>query len=355
MVFSDSSFGYQWDINLRLSERSRASQAIVLSDFIAKAAREYDVFHFNFGSSLTMGLPRALRRLEGVDLPLLKRLGKAIVVTYQGCDARQRSFCEREFSISACDSAHCQSASCNAATDESKAKRVELFDRYADAIFALNPDLLHVLPERARFLPYTSADPREWTPRFPVNNVGPFTILHSPTDRGIKGTRYVIEAVETVKKMYPNVRLVLVEGLPHSEVRALYETADLVIDQLLVGWYGGFAVEAMLLGKPVVCYLREGDLGGIPSAMRKEMPIANANPENLATVLEELLGRRDLLAQRAVQSRAYAERWHDPAGVALFTKATYEHLTNVAARSGKLGDRDAPSLGEFLGRGQTRT
>ena len=33
--------------------------------------------------------------------------------------------------------------------------------------------------------------------------------------------------------------------------------ADLIVDQLIIGWYAMFAIESMALEKPVICYLRE--------------------------------------------------------------------------------------------------
>ena len=36
----------------------------------------------------------------------------------------------------------------------------------------------------------------------------------------------------------------------------IYEEADIVIDQVLIGWYGGFGVEVMKMGKPLAVYIR---------------------------------------------------------------------------------------------------
>ena len=73
---------------------------------------------------------------------------------------------------------------------------------------------------------------------------------------------------------------ILIEGLSHSEARHLYQTADLLVDQLFVGWYGGLAVECMALGKPVICYIREEDLAFLPAQMRQDLPIINATAQN---------------------------------------------------------------------------
>lgn len=331
MVFSRGPFGYNCDIDLRMATRSAFGKALTVSAFLARAAVSYDVIHFNFGRSLLSGLPGFLAGLEQRDLPLLRALGKGIVVTYQGCDVRQRGFCESRFDVSACTAC----GLCDEATDAERARRARVFDRYADAIFALNPDLLRVLPERAEFLPYTSVDPREWVPPMRTRRtVGePFRILHSPTDRAIKGTASVVSAVERLKARHPNVELVLVENVPHSQVRALYEQADVAVDQLLIGWYGGFAVEAMALGTPVVCFLREADLALLPPDLRADIPIVNATSDTLEDVLERLYLDPFELARIGGASRAYVERWHDPIKIARHTKEVYSNLPRHDRRS----------------------
>ena len=75
-------------------------------------------------------------------------------------------------------------------------------------------------------------------------------VVHAPSNREKKGTRYVIEACEQLP-----VELDIVEGVHHEEARERYARADIVVDQLNAGWHGVFALEAMALGKPVVAHL----------------------------------------------------------------------------------------------------
>jgi glycosyltransferase involved in cell wall biosynthesis len=330
MVFSPTWLRYDADIDLRMNERNAVGKAAAITAFLIRAARDYDVVHFNFGESLLSHLPGALSWLEQKDLPLLHALGKPLVVTYQGCDVRQKSQAEVFPGSCACGDADC--GACTPDDDARKARRASIFDKYADAIFALNPDLLRVLPDRATFLPYTSVDPAEWTPSPAAGAGAPFTILHAPTSQDIKGTRYVFEAIEALKGSHPELDFLIVENLPHSEVRGLYERADLVIDQLLVGWYGGLAVEAMALGKPVVCYIREEDLVSIPELMRAELPVIRADKGTLLPILQRAMEDRSGLVGIGARSREYVEHWHDPLKVAAQTKATYERI--LANRKG---------------------
>jgi glycosyltransferase involved in cell wall biosynthesis len=144
----------------------------------------------------------------------------------------------------------------------------------------------------------------------------------------------VVDAVSRLRADGVDFDFQLVEGLPHAEARALYRRADLLVDQLLVGWYGGLAVELMALERPVVAYLRESDLGWLPPEMRAEIPIVSATPETIYEVLKELLtSRRVELAELGRRGRAYVERWHDPLRIAKRIVADYEAA--VAARSSR--------------------
>jgi hypothetical protein len=227
------------------------------------------------------------------DLKLLRRAGKGIVVTFQGDDARQGDYCLAHHEITPVRELYGQAY--DSRTDANKRRLIAKFERYADRIYALNPDLLSVLPPRARFLPYANVHlDSSWKLSAQERaNSSPLRLLHAPTNRATKGTGYVLEAVRRLKDVDRlDVELELVEGVPRKEARKAYERADLFIDQLLVGWYGGLAVEGMALGKPVVCYLRDADLKHIPPEMRADLPLIRATPATLYDVLKEWATRR---------------------------------------------------------------
>ncbi len=285
--------------------------------------RSYDVFHFNFGSSLIdlwmLGLPL-------LDLPLYRDKGK-IIVTYNGCDARQRDRTIERTRFSPCHNESCSRLCSWGITTHRNRKGIEKFDRFADTIFALNPDLMHVLPERARFLPYTI--PRWWDiSETPANlSTTKLTIAHAPTSRATKGSVIILAALEKLKKTYGDrIEVILVENVPHDKALALYRNADLVIDQVLIGFYGAVAVEAMKMGKPVMAYLREDDLGFMPGDMAADCREALIRTDP-ATIFETLCGiveNPGILERHREAGLAYVHRWHDPAYVAGITKAAYE-------------------------------
>jgi glycosyltransferase involved in cell wall biosynthesis len=113
--------------------------------------------------------------------------------------------------------------------------------------------------------------------------------------------------------------------MKNEDARAIYEKADLLVDQLLLSWYGGLAVELMALGKPVICYVREEDLRFIEPEMRSQLPVIQAEPGTIYSVLKQFLtARRHQLPEIGALSRAYVERWHDPLRIAASLKEAYE-------------------------------
>lgn len=312
---------------------------------LARALKDFDIIHFNFGQSIMPhwfpdDAPRPAsfspvlwkiyqfysRLVELRDLPLLKKSGKGIVVTYQGDDARQGDFCRTKFEIHFANEV--EPGYYTTQMDAHRRQRIRKFSRYADRIYALNPDLLYVLPPRAQFMPYAHIDLRDWSV---INKASPDVpvVVHAPSHRGVKGTRYVLDAVARLQAEGVKLEFILVEGMAHAEAKRIYQRADLLIDQLLAGWYGGLAVEFMALGKPVICYIREDDLKFIPAQMRQALPIINATPDTLYNVLKQWLTiHKSDLPALGKESRVYVERWHDPLKIAASLKVEYEKIMN---------------------------
>lgn len=317
-VFGPQRWGYENDIDLnatgsvplplRMARRFR---------FLLDALDAYDVFHFNFGHTLLQ-----LRQLGRVvdELPLLRRRGKTILVTYQGCDARTFPYC------------HCRNPACIPET-KYRERAAARFRRYADRVFYLNPDLGQLLPG-ARFLPYANVDPMSIVPRFPELDREEIVVAHAPTDRVLKGTNHVIAAIESLRSHGLPVRLELHENKTRTEVLECIADADIVVDQLVMGWYGGFAVEAMALGKPVVCFIRED---GNPYG--DALPVIQASAATVGERLRELVEDPRGRHAAGLAARRFAEVEHDP---------------RLVARQALEGLIDLPSPPPASGRSQAR-
>ena len=263
------------------------------------------------------------RMMSKIELGLISLLKKPIFIQYQGDDARQGDYCRKHFKITFAD--RVEKGYYTSASDEAKRKSIALYAKRARKIYALNPDLLHVLPITAEFLPYSHISLDEWAPLYTQLEKRPLRIGHAPSHRAVKGTDLLLEAVEQLRLAGFAFELVLVEGKSNGEAKEIYKTVDVLVDQLFAGWYGGLAVEAMALGKPVVAYIRQEDLHFIPAQMRADLPIIQAEPSAIRDVLENILKMpRAELLEKAQNSRAYVEKWHNPMTIARRIKSDME-------------------------------
>jgi hypothetical protein len=321
LVYDAPYMGYPADRRVNVDDSGTAAGKLVrlAREFIAVRGK-YDVFHFNWGTSLVTSRSSNLHHL---DLPFYPRSAK-LFATYNGCDARQKYPTIARGGVSACR--ECGNAQCaSGKLDESRAAGIAKMAAHVEHIWALNPDLLHFLPRgQASFLPYAVATPG-LAPQWPSVE-GPLRLVHAPTNRDIKGTAHLLAAVDRLNQKRPGcIDLVMVEGMNHQQALQVYRTADVVADQLLVGWYGAFAVEAMLLGKPVIARIAEADLRFVPPEMASDLGAAviNADPDSIEEVLARCLDSRPGLVATAKAGYAYARTWHDPQSVACITVASY--------------------------------
>jgi hypothetical protein len=251
------------------------------------------------------------RFMSWVELGLVKIRKVSIFIQYQGDDARQGDYQKENFKINIAKEV--DKFYYSKKTDLMKRKQIKLFGRIAKKIYSLNPDLMHVLPINTEFLPYMIEDLNQIKPTFLNLDSKKLKIGHAPSNRSVKGTRYILDAVKKLQEEKLPFEFILIENLTHEEALNEYSKIDVLVDQLLAGWYGGLAVEVMSLGKPVVAYIREEDLDFIPKKMKEDIPIINSDPESIYSCLKKLIFMsKNELNIVALNSRKYVEKWHDP-------------------------------------------
>lgn len=179
-------------------------------------------------------------------------------------------------------------------------------------------------------LKYKVIDLNLWCPNLeiPVEHVLPKTnnlrILHSAyldqsgrnwKGKNIKGSPFVLAAIERLKEEGYAVEYYYVSGKPSNQMRYYQAQADIVVEQLIYGWWGSTGVETMALGKPVICYLR-------PSWKRyflqvfpeyKDVPVISATVDTVYDELKKLIENKALREKKGKESRAFAEQHFDPA------------------------------------------
>jgi hypothetical protein len=128
-------------------------------------------------------------------------------------------------------------------------------------------------------------------------------VAHAPSATVAKGTDLLLPVVENLKREI-DFDFVLLHDLPRDEVLRRIADADVFIDQLVLGMYGMASYEAMLLGKPVLCYLMPPVLA---SPMLRECPIVNVTVESLSESLRALLADAPRRHKLGEAGRRWAE------------------------------------------------
>ncbi len=137
-------------------------------------------------------------------------------------------------------------------------------------------------------------------------------VTHAPNHRAVKGTRFVIEAVDGLVKQGYKIELKLLERKTNEEViRTLLEESDLHVDQLIFDGYGLNALESMSLGIPTV-----GNFSGPCRnffdrwSHTEECPMIIANEETLMEVLLRIIENKSVLEPISRESIDYVKKYH---------------------------------------------
>jgi glycosyltransferase involved in cell wall biosynthesis len=269
---------YEVDIVLNRPQSFWRGQLVQLRAF-ASLLPKTDIFHFYFGLTL---VPKS------IQFPILKAFGKKSVFHFLGSDIRGKT------------------------PDELA------YGKRADAQIVGSYDAIRWVPE-AEVVP-VGLDLSKYDPT-PASHNGKVRIVHAPTKRTVKGTEAVIAACEQLP-----VELELIENLRHNEAVERYRQADIVVDQLKVGWYGVFAIEGMALGKPVVTFLHDEAVSRTEHAFGVEVPIVSATEGTLVERLRPLVESAEERRRLGAAGRAYVERVHDAEKVADRLIEIYERL-----------------------------
>ena len=141
---------------------------------------------------------------------------------------------------------------------------------------------------------------------------GPVRVIHAPNHRGVKGTEFLVDAVERLRREGLQVELVLLERMQNREVLARLRTADILAEQFIMPIYGLNGVEGLATGLPVLANLTVDDSMQVLRrfSYMNECPVVAANPETLCDVLRQLVTNPELRATLGRAGRRYAEKYH---------------------------------------------
>lgn len=255
------------------------------------AMYRFDVFHFFYGVSLW-----SFGKYHHLDLWLLKRLGKKIVVHYRGSELVNPEY--YRFLASP-------------VTNEippvyflkERERWCHDWEKYADEILVSTPNLLPI-SNRAQWFPQV-IDLQEWPYTFqPLEHT--CIVGHAPTRRNLKGTDWLIDLLKQVQSDSFSITLKCIENNPQPG--SAMAAVDIGVDQFIIGWYGKVAVEWMALGRPVMVYIQTELIpqgAEVPPIIQTSIKTFLSDLNNYLQLPEE---QKKALTLKA---RAYVEKFHD--------------------------------------------
>ena len=306
IVWTPNPFGYPYDKTLNIDKNKKKLlplYGIKIICFLFYSLFRYDIFQFHYGRSF----------LFNKEINFLKFFHKKVFYEFHGSDLRNYKIANKRNKYFILEE--------NERNQEKIKKRVMKICKKADGIIIHDYELRAYLPKTQQNIFYIPLrmNVDSFQPTYPDTKGNKIKIVHAPSNAQIKGTEYVIKAIDNLKERYP-IDFILVQNMTQDEAKEIYRKADIVVDQLIIGTYGVFALESMALGKPVITYIMKDMVANFPD----ELPIQSATIDNIEDVLERLILSSDLRYELGVAGRKYVEKYHDYKKIAAYLKKIYE-------------------------------
>lgn len=334
-----------WDLNegsqiyyhgedFRFSEQDEASVRNQF-EFYLRALWKYDIFHFSNIGGIVFGYPLqtfiAERFGKDFEISLLRRLGKKVAYSHTGClDGVSQTKFSQWKPVSVC-------ASCNwrnhpeVCSDEKNLAWGRYRNSIADYQCTLGGNRADYNDDpRVHEAPgFFCLDGKFWDPALPIpekyrldlpaDSIKLYHVVGNSATRtdesgvNIKSTHIYLPLIERFRQEGYPVEHLTFSDVPNKEIRYYQMQADIVLDMLTFGFFGANGREAMMLGKPYVCFLRPEWLDSMREECPEyvdELPVVNATPETVYEVVKNLLDNPGERAEIGRRSRAFALKWH---------------------------------------------
>ncbi|SNR85361.1 Glycosyltransferase involved in cell wall bisynthesis [Anaerovirgula multivorans] len=306
-------FGFNYFDNYLKYESIFQTEAYELIKVLEKFIDHYDIFHFHNGYSVME---------DYRDICMIKKAGKKMIMHHRGNDVRFETLARKGKNYI---NPYVNTA--NYLSDEVISRNLKFFAETMDAAIVQDYELYQYVidyyQERGKpvYVLPRLINNKIIQPFYPKTDAKSPIIVHAPTHRGFKGSD-IIEATINRLKQEKSLVYINIEGKSHKEALKCYQQADIVIDQILCGAYGNVSVEAMALGKAVICYIRPDLMKMYPD----DLPIVSANPDNLYDQLKKLVEDSEKRHEIGKEGRRYVEKYHEGSKVIKQLISIYENL-----------------------------
>jgi glycosyltransferase involved in cell wall biosynthesis len=215
--------------------------------FFWRIIARYEVVHSHFAMRLTR---------SGWEYPLLKKMGRKIVVHFRGCEVRNR---ERNMllhpQVNICQQCDYNAIICR---DPVRINAVRMAQEYGDLFLVTTPDMKDFVPDAIHFPFFLPQLNYEEYADLAKERLGreEIKIVHVTGHPGIEGTSVIAQAIEHLKTKGYRINFVFLHLIHHDQVLREIASADLTIGKMKMGYYANAQIESMYLGVPAITYVR---------------------------------------------------------------------------------------------------
>ena len=138
-----------------------------------------------------------------------------------------------------------------------------------------------------------------------------YRFLHGITRPNFKGSKYILAALDRLKKKYPNdVEIVLVKNMPLNDYLKVIYSANVVLDQTNSYGYGMNALISMAQGRVVLSGSEKEVLDDLSI---QEIPVINiiSNENQIYDKLLYLLEKRRDITEMGLKSYEFVKKYHE--------------------------------------------
>ena len=274
----------------------------------------YEIIHAHFMFGISE---------NGWEWPVLKRMGRYVVVHWRGCEARNRVMNLRLHPRGNI----CEDCDYHPRTCETPATRMrqDAAHRWGDLALATTPDLRDFQPDAIHF-PFFSPDidrlPAPSGPHWPQRER--FKLVHVTVHPGIEGSHRIAAAVDRLQAKGYAIDFVFVGNVSHAEVLSALVDADMAIGKMKMGYYANAQIESMCLGVPTITSVRSEFM---TDALRHSGLIF-ATFDTLESVLEKYMEDPSALLEKRRQARASIQSLHNNERLTAELVTHYRRLTH---------------------------
>lgn len=285
----ESHYATSYTYTCEISKKSSLYVYCYTTLFFIRALFRYQIFHFFSGETI---LPWKLR---GFELTCYKLLGKKVIMHFVGSDIRCEDYLneKNDHLESYLKGGYQLKIPVSSPIQEKLIRQVR---KNVATILVSTPDLLEIIPE-ATYIPVFLDFGHFIYEKSEKSSVakGVVSILHSPSATKTKGSGHLNKVFENLKNEFgetiefitpePQLNEIMSYPTTRYDLLNLMAKSNIVIDQLVIGWYGLKAVEALMLNCEVICFIEDKLLDYLP----KGTPLINSNVLNVECRLRELI------------------------------------------------------------------